>query len=70
MSDFPPILNTEQAAELLQVSGETIRQLAADGLIPGWRAPRGRWRFSRDGLIAHIAKGNNESEDCHDAVAR
>ncbi len=57
MTDFPPILTSEQAAELLQCSMPHIQGLARDGIIPGWRAPNGQWRFARDRLIQVVSEG-------------
>lgn len=55
MSDFPPILTAEQAAELLQCSIRHVQSLAAEGILPANRAPNGRWKFSRDALIKWAA---------------
>lgn len=55
MTDFPPILTSDQAAQLLQCSVQYIQGLARDEIIPAWRTPGGQWRFSRDRLIAVVA---------------
>jgi len=48
------VLSGEQAAELLQVSPEVVRRLAARGQLPG-RKLAGEWRFSRAALLAWLA---------------
>ena len=54
-------LTAEQAAELLQVHPETVREWLRRGKIPGGRAgPRGNWRIQRRGLEAAIQVNGNE----------
>jgi excisionase family DNA binding protein len=50
------VLSSEQAAELLQVTPEVVRRLAARGELPG-RTLAGEWRFSRAALLAWLAHG-------------
>jgi excisionase family DNA binding protein len=50
--DFPPVLTTALAAELLQVHVEYLRRMVREGRIPCHRFPGGReMRFLRDELI-------------------
>lgn len=49
-TDLPPVLTTEQAAELLGLSPFTIREYARTGKIPAKKVGKA-WRFSRDALI-------------------
>jgi excisionase family DNA binding protein len=50
--EFPPVLNTALAAELLQVHVEHLRRLVRDDKIPCHRFPGGReMRFLRDELL-------------------
>ncbi|MHB8188958.1 MAG: helix-turn-helix domain-containing protein [Ferrimicrobium sp.] len=51
MSEYPLILTSDQAAEILQCSVNHVQALAHDGIIPANRSPNGRWRFSRDALV-------------------
>jgi excisionase family DNA binding protein len=54
--DFPPVLTTALAAELLQVNVEYLRRMVRDGRIPCHRFPGGReMRFLRDELLAWLA---------------
>ena len=53
--DFPPVLTTAMAAELLQVHVEYLRRMVREGRIPAHRFPGGREiRFHRDELIAWV----------------
>ena len=50
--DFPPVLTTAMAAELLQVHVEYLRQMVREGRVPCHRFPGGReMRFLRDELL-------------------
>jgi predicted DNA-binding protein len=46
----PEVLNSEQAAALLQVEVRVVEELASAGELPG-RSIAGEWRFSRQALI-------------------
>jgi excisionase family DNA binding protein len=55
-ADFPMVLTTAMAAELLQVHVEHLRRMVRDGRIPCHRFPGGReMRFLRDELLAWLA---------------
>ena len=55
-SDFPPVLTTAMAAELLQVNVEYLRRMVREGRIPCHRFPGGReMRFLRDELLTWLA---------------
>jgi excisionase family DNA binding protein len=54
-SDEPPVLRSEQAAELLQVDAELVEQLAEAEQLPGRRLG-GEWRFSRAALLRWLAR--------------
>lgn len=47
------ILSVEEAAEFLGFSAYTVRKLARDGVIPGYKMGR-QWRFSRLGLVRYV----------------
>jgi excisionase family DNA binding protein len=54
--DWPPILDTALAAELLSVHPEYLRRMVREDRIPAHRFPGGREiRFLRDELIAWVA---------------
>jgi excisionase family DNA binding protein len=50
----PEVLTAEQAGQLLQLSAETVIELAGSGELPGRRLG-GEWRFSKAGLLAWLA---------------
>lgn len=52
--DAPEVLTTEQLAELLQLDEDTVRELAANGDIPG-RKVGAHWRFSRRAILEWLA---------------
>jgi excisionase family DNA binding protein len=55
-SDYPPVLTTAMAAELLQVHVEYLRRMVREGRIPCHRFPGGRgMRFIRDELLEWLA---------------
>ena len=50
--EFPPVLTTAMAAELLQVHVEYLRKMVREGKVPCHRFPEGReMRFLRDELL-------------------
>jgi excisionase family DNA binding protein len=52
---FPPVLTTDQAAELLQVPKATVYDWSSRGLLTGCCRKVGRYlRFFRDRLLAKI----------------
>ena len=54
--DFPVVLTTAMAAELLHVHVEYLRRMVREGRIPAHRFPAGREiRFLRNELIAWVA---------------
>jgi excisionase family DNA binding protein len=51
-TDFPPVLTTALAAELLQIHVEYLRRMVREGRVPCHRFPGGRgMRFLRDELL-------------------
>lgn len=60
---FPPILTTQQAAELLQVPCATIYTWKSRGLLNGCCRKMGKHlRFFRDRLILHLFSENSNHE--------
>ena len=54
---YPAILTTAQASQLLAVHVEYLRKMVREGRIPAHRFPEGREiRFLRDELIAWVAE--------------
>lgn len=53
--EFPPILDTAMAAELLSMNVDVVRRMARDGELPAYRLPGARaFRFFRDELIDYV----------------
>lgn len=48
------VLNVQEAAELLEVSVWTVRELAHRGELPARKVGRA-WRFSRKALLDYLA---------------
>ena len=49
---YPPILNTAQVAELLDLNGRTVLNMAGDGRLPASRLPGSRkFHFILDDII-------------------
>ena len=62
-ADFPPILTTALAAELLQVHVEYLRKLVREGKVPCHRFPGGReMRFLTDELIDWLKSQPGEDQ--------
>jgi excisionase family DNA binding protein len=49
------VLDADEAAVLLRVTPQTVRNLAAKGQLPGKKVGK-EWRFSRSGLIAWLSE--------------
>jgi excisionase family DNA binding protein len=49
-----PLLTTGEAADLFQVSDETVRRWAEDGRLPAITLPSGRLRFRRADVLAFL----------------
>jgi excisionase family DNA binding protein len=52
--DLPEVMNAEQAAEFLQVSPQTVLEMAEAGTLPGKKLGS-HWRFSREALVAWLS---------------
>ena len=63
--DFPEVLTTAMAAELLHVHVEYLRRMVREGRIPAHRFPEGReLRFLRDELITWVGPvGGSDRSD-------
>ncbi len=62
-------LNTEQAAEMLNLSAYTIRAYARQGIIPAHKVGR-TWRFSRTDLDEWVLAQRQPSSPADGLVAR
>ena len=49
---YPPVLTTEQVAELLHMNIDTVRRLSREGVLPCHRVPGGRtFKYLYDEII-------------------
>jgi excisionase family DNA binding protein len=55
----PEVMNTEQAAQFLQIEETIVVELAEAGTLPG-RKLGTAWRFSRDALVAWLSTPDKE----------
>jgi excisionase family DNA binding protein len=56
LPSFEPVLNTEEAAALLQVHPKTLQRLARQGRVPAFRIGD-LWRFRASALDAWLQSG-------------
>lgn len=56
------VLNAEEAAELLEVSVWTVRDMAHRRELPARKIGRA-WRFSRQALLEYLAGGDRTPRD-------
>ncbi|WP_125264875.1 helix-turn-helix domain-containing protein [Streptomyces alboflavus] len=57
LADRPAVLTTKEVAEILRFDPPTVAQMAASGVLPGFKVgagPRGRWRFNKRPLQDRI----------------
>ena len=53
---FEPVLNTEEAAALLQIHPKTLQKMAREGTVPAFRIGY-RWRFRASALDEWLRSG-------------
>jgi excisionase family DNA binding protein len=53
---FEPILNTEEAAALLQIHPKTLQKMAREGIVPAFRIGD-LWRFRASALDEWLRSG-------------
>jgi excisionase family DNA binding protein len=54
-SEYPPILDAAQVAELLSMNVQMVRKYAREGRIPAYRLPGGRaFKFFRDEIFNFV----------------
>jgi excisionase family DNA binding protein len=69
--EFPEVLTTAMAAELLHVHVEHLRRLVREGVIPSHRFPGGREiRFMRDELLDWLRAQPGEDRSTSTKKAR
>lgn len=66
--EYPPIMSSEQVAEMLGMNVQMVRLAAREGRLAAYRLPGGRaYKFFReevfDWLKKHPAAGTDEDDD-------
>lgn len=54
MTPNKPLLTADEVADIVGVSGETVRRWARDGLVPFIKLPGGHFRFRREDVDSMI----------------
>jgi len=50
--DYPPVLDAQQVARLLQLNIDYVRKLSREGVLPAHKLPGGRtFRYFRDEVL-------------------
>jgi excisionase family DNA binding protein len=64
--DVPPVMDSQQLAELLSTNEQIVRIWAREGVIPSHRAPGARkFRFLRHEIFEWLVENRYEpEEDC------
>ncbi len=60
--ELPPLLTTEQAAEVLNASVSLTQRLCREGGIPAVRVGK-LWRVSRDALLRQCGLGERDEPE-------
>ncbi len=64
MTDYPPILDAAQVAELLGMNVQMVRKYARENRIPAYRLPGGRtFKFFRDEIFEFLRAHPVSSEE-------
>ncbi len=63
-SDYPPILDAAQVAEMLGMNVQMVRKYAREGRIPAYRLPGGRaFKFFRDEIFEFLRRHPVEADE-------
>ena len=66
-SEYPPILDAAQVAELLSMNVQMVRKYAREGRIPAYRLPGGRaFKFFRDEVFEFVKQHPVDVEQLSD----
>lgn len=70
-SEYPPILDAAQVAELLSMNVQMVRKYAREGRIPAYRLPGGRaFKFFRDEIFNFVKQHPVDVEQLSDEDLR
>ncbi len=56
------ILDADEVAEMLRVHPRTVKRLASQGDLPGFRVG-GQWRFRREAIGEYIRRQEQQHDD-------
>jgi len=56
------ILDADEVAEMLRVHPRTVKRLASQGELPGFRVG-GQWRFRREAIEEYIRRQEQQHDD-------
>ena len=56
------ILDADEVARLLRVHPRTVKRLASEGILPGFRVGS-RWRFRREAINDYIKRQEQQHND-------
>ena len=56
------ILDTDEVAKLLKVHPRTVKRLASEGILPGFKVGS-QWRFRREAINEYIRRQEQQHED-------
>jgi excisionase family DNA binding protein len=56
------ILDADEIAKLLKVHPRTVKRLASEGILPGFKVGS-QWRFRREAINEYIRRQEQQHED-------
>ncbi len=56
------ILDADEVAKLLKVHPRTVKRLASEGILPGFKVGS-QWRFRREAINEYIRRQEQQHED-------
>ncbi len=56
------ILDADEVAKLLRVHPRTVKRLASEGILPGFKVGS-QWRFRREAINEYIRRQERQHED-------
>ncbi len=56
------ILDADEVAKLLKVHPRTVKRLASEGILPGFRVGS-QWRFRREAINEYIKRQEQQHDD-------
>lgn len=57
-----PVMTSEEVSQFLRICTPTVRRLAVQGKLPGFKVGR-QWRFSRAKILAWAEQGSAKDDE-------